>query len=316
MSEHAGYDVIGDIHGHAAELESLLQRLEYVRRDGVWRHPERCAVFVGDLVDRGPENVRTCQIVMDMMAADSALAVMGNHEFNHITLATPDPDHPGEFLRPHTEKNLKQTAKTYAEFNKSSDLRDKALAWMRTLPLWLELPGLRVVHASWSENARHTLASCLDDRHALKPASLIAASQKGNPIHAARDTLLNGPERRLPNGLSFKDGEGHERHEARIRWWLLGGSDLSWRDALEVPDAATASKLPTSVFPQQGLPAIDRNSPPVIFGHYWMKKPLNVLTPLNPRHACVDASVARGGSLAAYRFSGEADLCDKHFAYA
>ncbi|MCI3933604.1 polynucleotide kinase-phosphatase [Streptomyces sp. AN091965] len=71
------FDIVGDVHGCASELESLLTRLGYV--DGV--HPEgRTAVFVGDLVDRGPDTPGVLRRVMGMVAAGSALCVPGNHE--------------------------------------------------------------------------------------------------------------------------------------------------------------------------------------------------------------------------------------------
>ncbi|MFF9018566.1 polynucleotide kinase-phosphatase [Streptomyces sp. NPDC014870] len=71
------FDIIGDIHGCRSELETLLGRLGYV--DG--HHPEgRTAVFVGDLVDRGPDSPGVLRRVMSMVAAGDALCVPGNHE--------------------------------------------------------------------------------------------------------------------------------------------------------------------------------------------------------------------------------------------
>ncbi|WFB06971.1 polynucleotide kinase-phosphatase [Streptomyces sp. LX-29] len=71
------FDIIGDIHGCRAELDALLAKLGYV--DGA--HPEgRTAVFVGDLVDRGPDSPGVLRRVMDMVAAGTALCVPGNHE--------------------------------------------------------------------------------------------------------------------------------------------------------------------------------------------------------------------------------------------
>ncbi|MYX34701.1 MULTISPECIES: polynucleotide kinase-phosphatase [unclassified Streptomyces] len=71
------FDIIGDIHGCSSELETLLGKLGYV--DGV--HPEgRTAVFVGDLVDRGPDSPGVLRRVMGMVAAGDALCVPGNHE--------------------------------------------------------------------------------------------------------------------------------------------------------------------------------------------------------------------------------------------
>ncbi|MEV6161970.1 polynucleotide kinase-phosphatase [Streptomyces sp. NPDC052052] len=71
------FDIIGDVHGCSGELEALLGRLGYV--DGA--HPEgRTAVFVGDLVDRGPDSPGVLRRVMSMVAAGNALCVPGNHE--------------------------------------------------------------------------------------------------------------------------------------------------------------------------------------------------------------------------------------------
>ncbi|MFF2514769.1 polynucleotide kinase-phosphatase [Streptomyces sp. NPDC058086] len=71
------FDIIGDIHGCASELESLLGKLGYA--DGA--HPGgRTAVFVGDLVDRGPDTPGVLRRVMSMVAAGNALCVPGNHE--------------------------------------------------------------------------------------------------------------------------------------------------------------------------------------------------------------------------------------------
>jgi protein phosphatase len=81
-SERGPFDIIGDVHGCCDELEELLQQLGYVRNDGgAWTHPEgRKAIFVGDLVDRGPRIVDTLTTVMAMSQAGSALCVPGNHD--------------------------------------------------------------------------------------------------------------------------------------------------------------------------------------------------------------------------------------------
>ncbi|MGW0898754.1 polynucleotide kinase-phosphatase, partial [Streptomyces goshikiensis] len=71
------FDIIGDIHGCASELETLLAKLGY--EDGA--HPEgRTAVFVGDLVDRGPDSPGVLRRVMGMVRSGNALCVPGNHE--------------------------------------------------------------------------------------------------------------------------------------------------------------------------------------------------------------------------------------------
>ncbi|WP_435603236.1 polynucleotide kinase-phosphatase [Streptomyces sp. bgisy130] len=81
------FDIIGDIHGCRSELETLLGKLGYALvRDALGRpvdaaHPEgRTAVFVGDLVDRGPDSPGVLRLVMGMVGAGHALCVPGNHE--------------------------------------------------------------------------------------------------------------------------------------------------------------------------------------------------------------------------------------------
>jgi protein phosphatase len=79
---HGPFDIVGDVHGCADELAELLDRLGYAADDdGVRRHPEdRIAVFLGDLVDRGPDTPTVLRAVMSMVASGSALCVPGNHE--------------------------------------------------------------------------------------------------------------------------------------------------------------------------------------------------------------------------------------------
>ncbi|WP_460206886.1 polynucleotide kinase-phosphatase [Scytonema sp. NUACC21] len=88
-SELGPFDIIGDIHGCCDELEALLQKLGYLKMgspDSLWDfptyyHPEgRKAVFLGDLVDRGPRILDTVKLVRNMVAALTAFCVPGNHE--------------------------------------------------------------------------------------------------------------------------------------------------------------------------------------------------------------------------------------------
>lgn len=77
--EHGSFDIIGDIHGCRAELETLLAQLGYDL--GTHQHPDgRKVIFLGDLVDRGPDIPGVLRIVMPMVEAGTALCVPGNHE--------------------------------------------------------------------------------------------------------------------------------------------------------------------------------------------------------------------------------------------
>jgi protein phosphatase len=86
-SEHGPFDIIGDVHGCCDELESLLRQLGYEAATStpgsgpLYAHPAgRKAVFVGDLVDRGPRILDTVRIVRNMVQSGSALCVPGNHD--------------------------------------------------------------------------------------------------------------------------------------------------------------------------------------------------------------------------------------------
>lgn len=75
------FDFIGDVHGCADELEELLVELGYVKTAHLtYVHPGgRRAVFIGDITDRGPRSVEAFRIVINMVAAGSALYTPGNH---------------------------------------------------------------------------------------------------------------------------------------------------------------------------------------------------------------------------------------------
>jgi hypothetical protein len=145
------YDIIGDIHGHADELESLLTTLGYRNTYGAWRHANRTALFVGDLIDRGPRQVDTVRMVRAMVDAGSARCIMGNHEFNAIAWHTADPELPGEYLRQHGRPGNRQQHARFLADVEGTALHDELIDWFKTLPLWLDLGQLRIVHACWNE---------------------------------------------------------------------------------------------------------------------------------------------------------------------
>jgi hypothetical protein len=101
------FDFIGDVHGSGEKLEGLLNALGYANEDGVYRHRDRQAIFVGDVIDRGPDQLRVLQIVKAMVDVGSAQMVLGNHEFNALAYATFDKSR-DDFCRKHTKKNQRQ----------------------------------------------------------------------------------------------------------------------------------------------------------------------------------------------------------------
>lgn len=138
------FDVIGDVHGCRAELEALLERLGYVpRRDEAGRpvgarHSDgRVAVFVGDLVDRGPDSAGVLRLAMGMVTDGDALAVPGNHE-NKLVRA----------LRGSKVKVAHGLAETLAELDaEPPEFRERVLDFCSGLVSHLVLDGGRLVVA-------------------------------------------------------------------------------------------------------------------------------------------------------------------------
>ena len=303
------HHIIGDIHGHADRLESLLEHLGYRHIGGARRHPTDTAIFVGDLIDRGPGQLRTLRLVRDMIACGSAECVMGNHEFNAIGWATEDPRHEDLHLRPRHgakgEKNRHQHAVFLAEVDGDSAEHREWVEWFLDLPLWIERPNFRVVHACWDAASAALLRPRLKAGAKLDAASLEAAHRRDDPIYAAVDLLLKGAEVELPAGHTFTDKDGHVRTAIRTRWW---NPDLdSYRTAYIGPDGVD---IPDIALPAgRRIPEPDR---PTFIGHYWLN-PAEALVPLSAKVACVDYSVAKGGPLVAYRFDGEVELTAANF---
>lgn len=317
------YDVIGDIHGQADKLEALLTRLGYRPTPDGWRHPERTAIFVGDFIDRGPHQLRTVNLVSRMVEAGSAQAVMGNHELNAIAWHTPDPEQPGEYLRPrfsakYGAKNRQQHERFLAEFEHVPEEHGRVIDWFHTLPLWLDLEGIRVVHACWHRpfmgwlqsshiGADRTLSKDLLVSATREPDDDTEKDNAAPSIFKAVEALTKGIEIPLPEGHAFRDKDGHERRRVRVRWWDSEAS--TYRKAAMLSESAR-ERLPDIEIPDHARIGIV-GSKPVFFGHYWLTGEPAILS---PHAACVDYSAGKGGPLVAYRWDGESILTNKHFA--
>lgn len=143
---HGPFDIIGDVHGCAEELQSLLNLLSYAPDEAqVWRHPlGRRAVFVGDLVDRGPRVVDVLRLVMDMTTAGCALCVMGNHEFKLL-----------RYLRGRKVNTSNGLSHTLAQMGQESgDFRHELKAFLSQLVVHyiLDEGKLVVAHAGLKES--------------------------------------------------------------------------------------------------------------------------------------------------------------------
>lgn len=297
-----GVDVIGDIHGHADALEHLLGKLGYRETGGVWRHPSRTVMFLGDLIDRGPRQLDTLRIARNMVEAGTARIVMGNHEFNAVAYATRRDD--GEWARPHTDKNRRQHAAFLAAVGEGSSAHRDWVDWFRSIPMWADLGGVHVVHACWHPDSMTALG---DGRLTDE----IVTAAKDSALYDAAEVVLKGPEISI-EPFSYDDKDGNIRHMARMRWWDPTASTLKEAalpaGELRGPDGEPVDSLPSTPAHNPILAGIDLDTP-VLYGHYWRT---GVPRIENARAACLDWSIAKGGQLVAYRFSREPELDSSH----
>ncbi|MEP7311488.1 MAG: metallophosphoesterase [Pseudomonadota bacterium] len=264
-------DVVGDIHGEIDALHGLLRELGY---DRLGRHPAgRRLVFVGDLVDRGPDSPAVVEFVAQLVQQGLAQCLLGNHELNLLRTAKKSGN--AWFLDARHAEQAPDGEFAHSRLAPSG-FHEQALAFFAELPLGLERADLRVVHAAWVPRAiddvraltlpaaaayrffdqqsqaaitdadlparaaaeRALWHAAIHDRHASPPlleavGLLDERHQMGNPLRV----LTSGVERvaRAPFWAS-----GQWRMVDRVRWWE------------EYTDAT-----------------------PVIVGHYWRRlKPL------------------------------------------
>jgi hypothetical protein len=304
------YDLIGDIHGHADELIKLLLHLGYEETADGYRHESHQVIFLGDFIDRGAhlaQHTKLLHIVMQMVDSGAALAVMGNHEFNALTYHT---EHNGLFLRPHTKKNTDQHQAFLNEYEHDASSKQRVLDFFYSLPVWLELEGLRVVHACW--DAHHIDAfRQISPSAKLDPALLIEAATKGTAAYDAIERLLKGVEVELPAGVTFADKDKHPRSAVRVQWWKQDAihlGDVALPLDLNIGDAAD---LPLASLPES-IPFYSEDQRPCFIGHYWLD---GTPAPLTSNVACLDYSVAKEGKLVAYRWRGEQTLKKANFTH-
>ncbi len=214
-------------------------------------------------------------------------------------------------MRPHTEKNTDQHAAFLQEIPFGSDRHREVIEWFMTLPLYLDLPGIAVVHACWCERSFADLDPILLPGRRLSHEAIEQYGQRREGVYEAIERILKGPEHLLPDALRFRDKDGHTRSHARLRWWK--SQDRAMSERLEFGGAVLSPDNLTLLDQMEPIAAHPLPDKPVFVGHYWQRgKP----APLSEKVACVDYSVASGGRLTAYRWDGEQTLEPGKFAWA
>lgn len=266
-------DIIGDVHGQRTALLNLLRELGWVAEDGNWRHPEgRKLVFVGDLVDKGPDSLGVARLVERLVASGRGLCLLGNHEYNLVEWR-------------HRRTGPKSTnLDTIAQIERQPAQWSPILDFFESLPVALELPTLRVVHAAWHPACVDLVGDCLEVPSPRTPVhpDWTSSIRLHSPFHDGRlhprlpgecyEDPQYGLQDETPLGVLIKgyedmsapflDVRGKQRF-LRVRWWSEGGD--------EVPR--------------------DRR---IVFGHHWNLPPIpglhDALAPPHPSGTALSAA--------------------------
>jgi hypothetical protein len=289
------YTIIPDLH---ADIERMNASLQRARQNDI-------ILFLGDFVDAGkqvasPSDLSVLETARRLISEGKAFAVMGNHELNAILYHSAGPT--ASPLRPHSPKNRQQHLSFIEAFGVATP---QALAWtdwfLETLPLWLEVQGLRVAHAFWSDVHISEIRKRRPDG-LLKHEDLAEIAAETTPFGKAVKSLVSGPEVKLPHGYVFHDFHGNPRSEVRLAWWNTDAR--TWPEAaLSVPDP---NELPQCGLPPDAMAGIyPSDASPVLVGHYKMRGEPRIQHPKAtsidyPERPCV------------YHWSGESDLISTH----
>ena len=278
------YDLIGDVHGYADLLDSLVEKMGYSRKGKGYEHPKgRRLIFVGDLINRGPDSISVLKTVRETWEQGNALMTLGNHEFNLLQDA---------------KMNNPLPNKGYQSY----------LSWLEKIPLFLDLEDLRVVHAAWHSPS----ISFLSQMQVTHDEIIRKSCDKNSPERKAVDLILKGVKAKLPTSPGFHDRFGEKRSKGRLRWWedLKGQpfskalfSPMYGKDIEEFPEAQDIRQV--EPYPKDGKP--------VFTGHYCLEPHIEKI---NGNIACLDGCVTCDKKLWGYSHTGGYKLAKANLIYS
>ena len=307
-----GYDLIGDIHGCANSLVSLLEKMGYQHSKGCYRHKQRKVVFVGDIVDRGPRIREALHIVKDMVDQGQAEIVLGNHEYNAMCYCTEGRKGSGmQYLREHNARHHRLIRETLEEFDAHRSEWQAFLRWFHDIPLFIEKDHFRVVHACWDNVAIERLKE-YSPTHCLGEDFLHETIVKDSFASRLVDKLTRGTALELPDGEMILGKDGLARNMFRTKFW--SEDPHVYNDVVFQPDPLPTEmgRRPLSAIEKQQLLSYSSSELPVFVGHYWMS---GEPQPIQNNIACLDYSAVKYGSLVAYRMDQEDVLSKDKFVW-
>lgn len=168
------FDIIGDIHGCSSELRLLLQILGYDfdGTDKATHSERRMVVFLGDLVNRGPDTPGVLRLVMNMVESKDALCVLGNHDEKLL-----------RYLRGETKPGMELSASLMQLRTESDDFRKRIVQFLESIPTQIPLDEgkLIVAHAGIKESLQGVESAEARD-FALNGQLTGKIDEQGNPV--------------------------------------------------------------------------------------------------------------------------------------
>ena len=299
------YDIIGDVHGYAALLKRLLKKLGYKKNNGSYSHLTNKAIFVGDFINRGPEVRETVQIIRSMVEAGNAYAILGNHELNALIYYLKDENKVSLGL-----KNISGFFKTRRDFRYYPEEWKSHRKWMRSLPLFMELDSIRIVHGCWMDDNIRYLKNEITEGILKKKILRQIYLQPDSPAGKSVWQTTKGLYLTLPPDLSIRNNKKASVRSFRMKWWEPTEgktfSDISFESKMVLPRYTVPPEILPTFVP---YPA---DAPLVFFGHYCRGNGPFVI---KDNICCVDSCVTGTGTLSAYTWQGENKLLETNMVY-
>jgi bis(5'-nucleosyl)-tetraphosphatase (symmetrical) len=254
--------VIGDLQGCAHEAQLLLDRID------TDAHGEERLIFVGDLVNRGPDSLGALRRIRALQEAGKAEALLGNHDLHLVAVAA--------------GAQARSRADTLDEILDAPDC-DELMAWLRARPLALMHDGCLMVHAGvlpqWSATRTLELAGEVQD--------VLRSEQYGDFL---REMYGNQPDRWDDSLTGFARLRCIVNALTRMRLCAPDGTmDFKVKESAGAPDGS-------GLLPWFDLPGRATEDTTVVFGHW---SALGLL--LRPKLIGVDSGCVWGGKLSAVR---------------
>lgn len=287
------YYIVGDVHGQYQRLLGRLKSAGLTSKKGKYSFDNGKILFLGDLLDRGPDSRKVIELAKQLHEAGIAEVILGNHEFNFLGyLSRLDKR---SFLRRHTLKNLRQHRATLKSYKGHENDLEAHLTWLKSLPLFFENEYFRAVHACWDPQWIKWLQTKYPE--GLNSERLFNHSYRiGKKSFFCIERLLKGPELNLPKEFSSIDSDGNVRAGVRYKWWQKNKGR-----ALKEVTTKWNSKWPNkpfqSSFENRSL-SYSKKEKPLFIGHYNFNNHPEFHT---QNFLCLDCSDKEGNRVLIYR---------------